>query len=98
MNNLFTKLEVDIKSAHRNKAKCEAKVKAYEEEVESLKAKLTTIEARMVEIEKTAKVCMDEFQELQKTVSWRASSFSLDFINLFFFLFRSRTSARSYPY
>lgn len=68
-NNLFTKLEVDIKSAHRNKAKCEAKVKAYEEEVESLKTKLTAIEARMVEIEKTAKICMDEFQELQKMVS-----------------------------
>lgn len=44
-------------------------MKAYEEEVETLKKKLTTIEARMVEIEKTAKVCMDEFQELQKTVS-----------------------------
>ncbi|VDM34998.1 unnamed protein product, partial [Hydatigera taeniaeformis] len=67
-NDLFTKLEVDIKSAHRNQAKCEAKVKGYEEEVEILKEKLTAIEARMVEIEKTAKVCMDEFQELQKMI------------------------------
>ncbi len=68
-NDQFTKLEVDIKSAHRNEAKCEAKVQALEEEVVTVKEKLTTVEARMLEIEKTAKTCMDEFQELQKTVN-----------------------------
>uniref|UniRef100_A0A5K3FCS3 Structural maintenance of chromosomes protein n=1 Tax=Mesocestoides corti TaxID=53468 RepID=A0A5K3FCS3_MESCO len=67
-NDQFTKLEVDIKSAQRNEAKCEAKVKSYEDEVERLKERLVTIEARMLEIEKTAKTCMDEFQDLQKSV------------------------------
>nr|CDS31144.1 structural maintenance of chromosomes protein [Hymenolepis microstoma] len=67
-NDLFTKLEVDIKSAQRNQTKCEAKIKAYEEEVENLKAKLTAIEERMSEIEKTAKVCMEEFQDLQRKI------------------------------
>lgn len=68
-NDLFTKLEVDIKSAQRNQAKSEAKVEAYEKEVENLKAKLAASEERMAEIEKTARVCMEKFQDLQKKAS-----------------------------
>lgn len=67
-NSLFTKLEVDIKSAQRNQTKCEDKIKAYEDEIENLKSKLNALEERMGEIEKAAKVCMDEFQDLQKQV------------------------------
>lgn len=59
---------MDIKSAQRNESKSSAKVKSYEEEVESLKSKLTDAEAQMLDIEKNAKLCMEEFQGLQKTV------------------------------
>lgn len=65
----FTKLEVEIKTAHRNEAKTQSKIEALEKEVESLKEKLTENEAQLVEIETTAKTCMTEFQTIQQEIT-----------------------------
>ncbi|BHF79448.1 Structural maintenance of chromosomes protein 4 [Sparganum proliferum] len=65
----FTKLEVEIKTAHRNEAKTQSKIETLEKEVESLKEKLTENEAQLVEIETTAKTCMTEFQAIQQEIT-----------------------------